>query len=361
MRLFAKSTLVVSFFLITVAQVFAQEPITWSAEPVVLESDNSNWTRMAKLPDGSWLAAYAEYTTAPTPIRFKRSFDRMRTWQQVSELAEAGRDLNNATLCVLPDGAVLLAVSSLIVGHSYRIETYKSVDNGASFQYQSLVDDDHQVGGLYEPYLYVLPSGDILCFYSSETHRFDNPSYSQIISEKVSRDGGYTWGPEIYAIAQPGAARPGIPNLVQLAGGALALFYEVCGSENCIGHVSYSTDGVNWPGIGPVLPSTFQDPEAVALDSGLIIATSNLKTIIISQDNSNSWFDTHEHPFVYGIWPVLYQTAPDEIAMVVGDAGDHGEHGQYIRFGTVNAAAFEPLVRISTCRNPTFVRSQNCF
>jgi hypothetical protein len=316
---------------------------------------------MAKLSDGSWLAAYAEYTTAPTPIRIKRSFDQMRTWQQISEVAEVGRDLNNPTLCVLPDGSVLLGVSSLIVGHSYHIETYKSIDNGASFQYQSLVDDDHQVGGLYEPYLYMLPSGDLLCFYSSETHRFDNPSYSQIISEKVSRDGGYTWGPEIYAISQPGAARPGIPNLVQLAGGVLALFYEVCGSENCIGHVSYSTDGVNWPGIGPVLPSTFQDPEAVALDSGLIVAISNLKTIIISQDYSNSWFDTREHPFVYGIWPALYQTGPNEIALVLTDAGDHGEHGQYIRFGTVNAAAFEPAVQISTCRSPTFLRSQNCF
>lgn len=359
--MFVESTLVANLFLITVAQVFAQEPITWSAEPVVLESDNSNWTRMAKLPDGSWLAAYAEYTTSPTPIRIKRSFDRMRTWQQVSQLSEVGRDLNNATLYVLPDGAVLLGVSSLILGQSYRIETYKSVDNGASFQYQSLVDDDHHVGGLYEPYLYMLPSGDLLCFYSSETHRLDKPSYSQILSEKVSRDGGYTWGPEIYAIAQPGAARPGIANLVPLAGGVLALFYEICGSENCIGHVSYSTDGVNWAGIGPVLPSTFQDPEAVALNSGLIIATSNLKTIIISQDYSNSWVDTHEHPFVYGTWPALYQTAPDEIALVMTDAGDHGEPGEYIRFGTVNAAAYEPVVKVTTCKNPTFARPQNCF
>ncbi|HVW84453.1 MAG TPA: sialidase family protein [Bryobacteraceae bacterium] len=331
----------------------------WTTQPVVLEDGPSSWTRMVQLPDGSWLAAYM-YATTPNRIRVKRSFDAMRTWQWVSEIVEAGRDLDNPALCIRSDGTVLLAFRSVIVGQSYRIETYTSGDSGNSFQYQSLVDWDEHLGGVYEPYLYVLPDGSIACFYTSEKHRFDTPPYSQILSERVSRDGGQTWGPEIWAISQAGAARPGEANIVPLTGSVLALFYEMCGTENCVGHVSYSTDGVTWPGIGPALPDTFQDVQAVGLPNGLIFATSNFRDIIMSTDYTNSWFDTRQHPFRYGVWPALYQTGPNEIAMVMTGAGEHGEQGQYIRFGTINRMGVDPVTSIDTCVNPTRTRPQNC-
>jgi hypothetical protein len=249
---------------------------------------------------------------------------------------------------------------SVITGQSYNIETYQSVDNGNSFQYQSLVDWDHRSGGVYEPYLYVLPDGGIACFYTNETHQFETPSYSQTLSEKVSHDGGVSWGDEILAIAQPGAARPGEANIVPLPGMVLALFFEMCGSENCIGHVSYSTDGINWPGIGPALPSTFQAVHAVGMQNGLIFATSNLKNVILSVDYSNSWADTRARPFLFGNWPALYQTGPNEIAMVMTGGGDNGEAGEYIRFGTVNSSAFDPISSVVTCREPSLTRPQNC-
>jgi hypothetical protein len=338
----------------------AQQPVTWSVQSVVLESGPSSWTRMVELPDGSWLAAYM-YATTPNRIRVKRSFDHMRTWQFVSEVTEDGRDLDNPTFCVRPDGTVLLAMRSVIVGQSYIINAYQSADNGNSFQFLSQVDWDEHLAGIYEPYLYVLPDGSIACFYTNEKHRFETPSYSQILSERISHDNGKTWGPEIWAISQPGAARPGEANIVALPGGVLALFYEMCGSENCLGHISYSTDGVNWPGIGPVLPSTFQDVQAVGLKNGLIFATSNLKDIILSTDFTNSWIDTRQHPFVYGVWPGLYQTGPDEIAMVLTGAGDFGREGQYIRFGTINEAALQPATTVIPCRKPTPGRPQNCY
>jgi hypothetical protein len=354
-----------SLLAITLALVCAgsvalgQEAITWTRQSVVLESDPSSWARMVQLPDGSWLAAYMVATT-PNRIRVKRSLDSMRTWQYVTEITEEGRDLDNPTLCLRPDGVVLLAIRSVITGQSYYIETYQSNDNGNSFQYQSQVDWDRRAGGVYEPYLYVLPNGDLTCFYTTEAHRFETPSYSQTLSQKVSQDGGETWGPEIFAIAQPGAARPGIANIVPLPGGVLALFYEMCGTENCIGHVSYSTDGITWPGIGPALPNTFQNVQAVGMENGLILATSNLKHVILSADYTNSWVDTRTRPFVYGVWPALYQTGPDEVALVMTGAGDNGETGEYIRFGTVNASAFQPSTFIDTCAAPTPTRPQNC-
>src|SRR5579862_2017793 len=143
----------------------AAQAVTWTTQPVIIDSDPSSWTRMVQLGDGSWLAAYT-IITSPAEIRIKRSFDSMRTWQLVAVVREAGRDLDNPTLCLRPDGTVLLAIRSVITGQSYYIETYQSVDNGNSFQYQSQVDWDHMVGGVYEPYLYVLTNGQILCFYT---------------------------------------------------------------------------------------------------------------------------------------------------------------------------------------------------
>jgi hypothetical protein len=340
--------------------LLAGQPVTWTTQPVIIDTDPSSWTRMVQLGDGSWLAAYT-IITSPTEIRVKRSFDKMRTWQFVTVIAEDERDLDNPTLCVRADGTVLLAMRSVINGHSYYIETYQSIDSGNSFQYQSQVDWDHMVGGVYEPYLYVMPNGQILCFYTSETHQLQTPSYSQTLSEKVSSDGGNTWGPEILAIAQPGAARPGEANIVPLTGTVLALFYEMCGTENCIGHVSYSTDGVTWPGIGPALPDTFQDVQAVGLSNGLIFATSNLIDVIMSPDYGNTWIDTRERPFVYGTWPGLYQTGPDEIAMVMTSAGPDGAQGEYIQFGTVNVSALQTVAPANTCKNPTTTRPQNCY
>ena len=247
-----------------------------------------------------------------------------------------------------------------MTGQSYEIKVYQSIDMGNSFQYKSQIDWDQHLGGVDEPFLYTMPDGTILGFYTNEQHRFENPPYSQILSERVSHDGGTTWGPEIWAISQPGDARPGEANIVPLAGNVLALFYEMCGSENCVGHVSYSNDGVTWPGIGPVVPDTFQDLQAVGLQSGLIVATSNFRDIVITTDYTNSWIDTHVHPFAFGSWPALYQTAPNEIAFVMTGAGDQGQAGEYIQFGTINPTALGASAPPDPCRNPTHSRPQNC-
>lgn len=359
-RITALLVCVVACCIPSAAQQSVTQAVTWTTQSVVLESDFSTWARMVQLRDGSWLAAYT-VTDSPQRIRLKRSFDSMRTWQFVSEVSEQGRILDNPSLALRPDGTVLLGIRSEITGQSYWIETYTSQDNGNTFRYQSQVDWDHHQGGVYEPYLYVLPDGSIACFYTSEVHKFETPAYSQILSEKVSTDGGETWGPEIWAISQPGEARPGEANIVPLPGGVLALFYEICGTENCIGHVSYSTDGVNWPGIGPAILNTFQDVQAVGLKNGLIFATSNSKDIIVSTDFLNSWIDTRQHPFVYGVWPALYQTGPNEIALVLTGAGDQGQTGEYIRFGTINEAALQAGNAVNPCRKPTAGRPQNCY
>jgi hypothetical protein len=340
------------------ASLPAQQPITWSA-PVVLEPAPSSWARMAKLADGSWLAAYMIGTT-PNNIRVKRSFDNMRTWQIVSEISEPGRDLDNAALCVLPDGVIELAIRSVIPGKSYLIETYRSLDSGNSFEYQSQVDWDHGIAGVFEPYLHVLPDGSLACFYTNETHVSETPSSSQVLSERVSLDGGFTWGPEIFAIAQPGRARPGEANIVELPGNTLAMFFELCGTENCLGHVTYSNDGVNWSGIGPVIPNSVQNIQVVRMNSGLLVATSNLKTVLVSTDFTNSWVDTRQIPAFFGSWPGIYETGPNEFAIVLTGAGPGGRPGEYIFFGTLDINNLQTAT-LTVCRSPSSGRPQLCY
>jgi len=315
---------------------------------------------MVQLKDGSWLAAYMLATT-PNRIRIQRSFDRMRTWSFVSDIIEPGRDLDNPSLCLLSDGTLVIAIRSVIEGQSYWIETYRSVDQGRTFEYQSQLDWDHQVGGVFEPYLHVLPDGRLACFYTSEIHVKETPSYNQVLAEKVSSDGGYTWGPEIFAIAQPGLARPGEANIVSLPGGTLAMFFEMCGTENCLGHVSYSNDGINWSGIGPVIPSTIQNVQVVQMSSGLLVAISNLKYVVVSTDYTNSWLDTRQFPSYWGSWPGIYETGPNEFAVVLTGAGEGGRAGQYIWFGSLDVSNLQSLDSPTVCRGPTPTRPQICY
>ena len=190
----------------------------------------------------------------------------MRTWTWIAEVREDGRNLDNANLYERPDGVVLPAMRSVIKAHSWRINVYQSSDAGNSCQFLSTVDrnENGNRGGLWEPSLLGLPDGRLACFYANETHSAENPAYSQLISERISDDGGLTWGAEIFAVAEPGAARPGEPNVERTRDGFL-LFYEVCGSQNCIGHTSWSPDGVSWPGnIGPAIPNTCQVAQGLA-------------------------------------------------------------------------------------------------
>jgi hypothetical protein len=324
------------------------QSISWSVQPVQLENESSSWARMVHLQDDSWLSAYT-VGSSPTHLRVKRSFDRMRSWQFIAELGEPGRDLDNANLLQVADGAILLAIRSIVTGVSYRIQIYRSIDNGNSFQSLSTADSSENTGGsrtrgVYEPFLQGLADGFIACYYANEKHSIEKPAYSQVISERISKDGGQTWGQEIRAVALAGVARPGEPNVIALNGGS-ALFYEVCGSELCVGHTSLSPDGFAWSGgIGPPIPGTWQDAQAVVI-SGTVVATSNLHSILISSGDLSEWQDTGMRPFVYGSWPALYQTAIDEIALVMTGGGDAGEPGQYIRFGRFRAASHPALPR----------------
>jgi len=309
---------------------------------------------MMKLRDGSWLTAYM-YSGLKNRIRIKRSFDNMRTWQYLTDIVDPDRDYDNPGFCNLPDGRIMLGVRSFYRGQTYYVETFISNDQGNSFQHQSVVDGGY-AKGVYEPYLYILPDGSLACYYANENH----PGYDQTLSMRISQDGGFTWGPERFVIAQPGYPRPGTANIVPLPGGILALFYELCGVDQCYGHIIYSPDGINWPlGFGPTVPETYQAIEALEMTNGLILVSSNNRDLVISPDYTSTWSARQSYPGNYGKWPGLYQTGVNEFVITLAGAGQNGEAGLYLTFGSVDPAAFFfPTTKV--CRGLEIARHQAC-
>jgi hypothetical protein len=153
----------------------------------------------------------------------------------------------------LPAGTILLAGNS-VNGSGHQLEIYCSLDHGVTWQYRGMVDNNGTSGlGLWEPRLGATSAGQLVCYYSDE--RFA-PTYSQLIGERVSSDGGLTWGAEQYVCAIPdGVQRPGMAVTAMLPNGQYVMSFEAVGTG--VGtsyggpvHIKFSSDGINW-GTGP--------------------------------------------------------------------------------------------------------------
>ncbi len=319
----------------------ATDPIAWGAT-VTLEGEHpASWARMVWLDDGEWLAAYAVFGEPDgTVIHVKRSVDDMRSWALVTRIAEPGRQLDNAFLVRLADGDVLLAMRSLVAKRSYRVQVYRSRDGGKSFRFLSVIDANERPRGsesvgVWEPFVHQLPDGRVVALYANEKRSVARPAYSQVISQRVSRDGGRTWGRERPVVAEAGGGRdrPGEPNVVRVKDGTYVMFYEVCGSEDCTGHLSTSRDGTSWSPISrATIPGVYQNPQGLALPDGTLVVTSNSAGVVVSRDRGATW-QSNAPAFDSSAWGALYQTGPNEVALVTGT----GEKPRrlVIRFGTV--------------------------
>lgn len=321
----------------------AERHIVWKDTFALETVDRASWARLVKLRDNRWLAGYAVFNNSTgSRLRIKQSDDDLRSWKQLTEVAEPGRQLDNANLLQLTNGDVLLAMRSLIPRKSYRVQVYRSTDGGRSFRFLSIIDRNEKPNnlenvGVWEPFLLETPDGKVAAFYANEMHSAGDPSYSQVISTRVSSDGGASWGEGIRAVAERGKARPGEPNVVRLPQGRYMLFYEVCGTERCAGHYSLSDDGLTWSGkIGGLIPGVYQNPQGLSLSDGTLIVTSNSAEVVVSEDAGKTWAN-NSPAFESSQWGALYQTGAREIALVTRAAAGVGKSGQLlIRIGTLD-------------------------
>jgi len=155
------------------------------------------------------------------------------------------------TVGALKAGAILLSASSVCNGDngrmaSMQLQLYSSTDLGRSWQYRGAVAEGTAELPVWEPHLQILDDGKLVTYFSSEAHKADG--YNQLLSHKVSSDGGKTWGPEIYDTAMAGGVeRPGMVIVDRLPDRRYVMTYEdVEGPVQNQVYLKYSRDGLDW-------------------------------------------------------------------------------------------------------------------
>jgi len=330
-------------------------PIQWGqilpVQPDTTNAYGSQYGRLLQLKNGTWLAAYtvsdnAGYQKDPTGglrLEIAVSQDRCLTWKKTAQLGDPGRDLDNAQMIQLKDGSILLACRSVRWQESYILPVYKSNDLGKTWKRWSVIDQNEgkpgALGkpdkGIYEPHFYFLNDGRLSVMYANEKHVTESPSYSQIISQKISPDQGKTWGEEIWVAHEPGhpESRPGMPVWAKMKNNKYIVVYEICGPEDCKVYYKISKDGINWPGgLGSPIPDQLAAPYILALTNGSLIVTSNNSNISISNDYGLNW-KTIDKAWKKTTWPSLYEIRKNEIGAVNSLGRKKGGHIISIRKG----------------------------
>lgn len=360
---------------------FAGEVITWKDSALINATPNfadggrdarnihpgrfgSQYGRLTHLADGSWLAVYTIYdnngytygathglTNQGTALQVARSTDRCRTWQVIATCREDNRDLDNGEIIQLPNGPLRMAFRSVRWQESYRICVSGSEDGGVTWHHLSQPESNegtpgslgHPDKGVYEPDFCRLDGDSLALFYANEKHVTENPAYSQIISERISRDGGQTWGNEIWVAWDPAtpAERPGMPVITKMANGQFLVVFEVVGAHHADIFCKTSPDGKTWTsGIGNAIPGQTGGPYVVALSDQRLAVTSNTGNVSLSDDFGGSWRLNDPPAWGDGMvgkywWQSVYQTGPEEIGVVASVPRQSGGTDVRIKFGAL--------------------------
>ncbi|MES2924918.1 MAG: LamG-like jellyroll fold domain-containing protein [Verrucomicrobiota bacterium] len=201
----------------------------------------------------------ATFESWPHDFRIYKSVDDGLTWTQISAqylnssgpwYMKAEPDLFELPHAVgnLPAGTIMLAGNA--VGGGRRLEVWYSLDRGVSWLFRGVVQTADAIHkNMWEPHLGLTSAGQLICYYSDE--RF-TATYDQVLSEKVSPDGGLTWGPEQFVCAIPdGVNRPGMAVVCQMGNGKYVMSFEAVDSGTWSqARIKFSDDGINW-GSGP--------------------------------------------------------------------------------------------------------------
>ncbi len=319
----------------------------------------SEYARLTKLANGTWLCVLTIYDNngythmsswGGTRLQVFKSTDNCRTWTLISTIADDNRDLDNGQIVQLANGELRMAARSVRWQESYRIYIYKSTDGGVTWPYLSTLDSNEGTPGslgnpdrgLYEPHFQLLNDGSLACFYASEKYAASNPKYSQIIAEKVSTNGGTTWGAEIKVAWDTGnsAARPGMPVVTKMKNGQYMVVYEVVATQGGNIYRKTSSDGKTWSsGIGTVIPDQNCGPYITSMSDGRLLVTSCNQNVSVSTDYGNTWILNPTKPWSFGFnysWPSIYQTGTSEVAAVNSVPRSQGGHNVQVRIGTIN-------------------------
>lgn len=353
------------------ATVIVDDPPTYNNSPGMAKSAldarklqpgifGDDYPRAAKLADGTWLMVYTTfrqgdpgYLANPqggTCLVIEKGTEDARHWTKISTICDPGRDVDNGEFIQLRNGDILLGTRSVRWQESYRLPVFRSSDGGLTWHYLSILDENEgkpgELGnpdkGVYEPHFYSLNDDTLAVMYSTEKHVTEEPSFSQTIAEKISKDGGRTWGKEIVVSAGGAKDRPGMPVWARMKDGKYIVVFENCGPKECDIHLKTSEDGVHWPlGDGMPVPAQRAAPYLLSLEDGRLIVTSNNHSVSVSDDYGRTWCRV-DPAFSGGpdtaFFSAIYQVSPNEVMLMSGVERTQGGRRIAIRFGTLQPA-----------------------
>jgi hypothetical protein len=314
----------------------------WAGTNVIARG---GWGRMIHLADGSWLAVTTRFARDHSTLEIRASTNLFATNTCLSEIAESGRFVDNGELIQLPGGDILLTGRSLIEGRSYRLPVYRSADGGQHWTAWSNIDANEsdtknlRGQGLWEPHFFLLADGRLAVAYANEKYAAAQPAFSQICSEKISSDGGKTWGDEIVLAAQAGggALRPGMPVVTRMANGKFIAVYEIVGVGDADVFGKISSDGEHWPaGLGERIAGQHAGPWVTSLANGELLLTSCANVLSRSLDFGKTWQPAEPPAWDFGggkvfTWPAIYEVGTNQLAVMVSRSGVK------LRLGTLTA------------------------
>lgn len=331
----------------------AKPTIRWD-EPQQIVAEHASWPRL--LVDGEVgskqradLLFYTSFVPdQPAIIHVLRSTDQQSSWQELSQIpSPEGLITEQAFPLRVDDESIIIATRSRTTDNtSFSLPVFRSTDDGVSWTRIGTMDENPDAGGVFnrgvwEPFLMQMDNGCIIGQYASELHADDEPSFSQTISQRISCDGGVTWGDESFVASSPGDARPGMPGLARLDDGRWMAVFEACVTDDCNVHYKISRDGRTWaPGLGTQIPHQNAGPYLAALQDGSLLVTSACTNeVSISTDSGTTWrvnptkpvdiacSSPDSYPYT---WPALYQTGRHRVTSLVNLSGGeivlrHGE------------------------------------
>lgn len=264
------------------------------------------YPRATRLRDSSILGVYTAFQSGSSVLLTVTSSDNGASWSPLGEIARGpsnANDIDNAYLIQLP--APSTRILCAFRNHSkdpttgrytyFRITITYSDNGGRSWQFLSeAAGNSGPVQGSWEPYFRNAVDGSLQLYYSHE-----NSAQDQDTLQRVSRDGGATWGATVTVSGAGITARDGMVSVAALspsAPKALILVYETTstGSFN-LGAVFSTDDGKTWGNrrtiYNPSSPNTSAGaPQVINVGGTLVVSFMTNEDQRLSAP-SNSYMD----------------------------------------------------------------------
>lgn len=219
------------------------------SEGELVLAERGTYPRVARLCDGSILAAFAQREGGQRVLRVSKSTDGGRTFTPWGEVSRGAGDVDNMFLLEVTPQKILAAFRNHDLGPNgptyFRITVCQSVDGGRHWGFLSQAFEKRPPFGIWEPFMRRGRHGEVQLMFSQEFAH--NDQRSMLV---VSRDEGRTWSEPRCVEGGKEALRDGMVGIADTKDGgrdALVMVFETTryGTFN-IEAVLSDDDGATW-------------------------------------------------------------------------------------------------------------------